>query len=125
MSEVVYLGASTHSVVDVGEGTRLTVLQQNRDGTVDHALARRGETVRLTWRSSHVVRLGDSRFRHIGTIRRRSTSVSMHRRSTASRLGLATVSAVVALAMTGCGSSDDGGPTTAAGGSLHARRTCR
>ena len=28
--EVVYLGSSTHSVVDVGEGVHLTVLQQNQ-----------------------------------------------------------------------------------------------
>jgi putative spermidine/putrescine transport system ATP-binding protein len=59
VTEVVYLGAATHSVVDVGDGVRITVLQQNQETTVDHVLARRGETVVLTWRREHVVRLGD------------------------------------------------------------------
>jgi putative spermidine/putrescine transport system ATP-binding protein len=59
VTEVVYLGAATHSVVDVGDGVRITVLQQNRETTVDQVLARRGETVVLTWRREHVVRLGD------------------------------------------------------------------
>ena len=59
VTEVVYLGAATHSVVDVGDGVHLTVLQQNRESSVDHALARRGETVLLTWRREHVVRLGN------------------------------------------------------------------
>jgi putative spermidine/putrescine transport system ATP-binding protein len=65
VTEVVYLGAATHSVVDVGDGVRITVLQQNQETTVDHALARRGEDVVLTWRREHVVRLGD----HGGTAR--------------------------------------------------------
>ena len=55
--EVVYLGSSTHSVVDVGDGVHLTVQQQNQDSSIDHALARRGETVALSWRREHVVRL--------------------------------------------------------------------
>lgn len=56
--EVVYLGSSTHSVVDVGGGVHLTVQQQNRESSLDHALARRGETVVLGWSAEHVVRLG-------------------------------------------------------------------
>ena len=59
VAEVVYLGAATHSVVDVGDGVRITVLQQNRERSVEHALARRGEPVLLSWRREHVVRLGD------------------------------------------------------------------
>jgi putative spermidine/putrescine transport system ATP-binding protein len=59
VTEVVYLGASTHTVVDVGDGVRITVLQQNQESSLDHALARRGETVSLTWRREHVVRLGN------------------------------------------------------------------
>jgi putative spermidine/putrescine transport system ATP-binding protein len=58
VAEVVYLGAATHSVVDVGDGVRITVLQQNQESSVDHALSRRGERVLLTWRREHVVRLG-------------------------------------------------------------------
>jgi putative spermidine/putrescine transport system ATP-binding protein len=59
VTEVVYLGAATHSVVDVGDGVRITVLQQNQESSVDHVLARRGESVVLTWRREHVVRLGN------------------------------------------------------------------
>jgi putative spermidine/putrescine transport system ATP-binding protein len=58
VTEVVYLGASTHSVVDVGGGVHLTVQEQNQESTADRALARRGESVLLTWRPEHVVRLG-------------------------------------------------------------------
>jgi putative spermidine/putrescine transport system ATP-binding protein len=57
VTEVVYLGAATHSVVDVGDGVHLTVQQQNEESSIDHALSRRGERVVLTWRREHVVRL--------------------------------------------------------------------
>ena len=60
VTEVVYLGASTHSVVDVGGGVHLTVQEQNQESSVDRALARRGESVLLTWRPEHVVRLGSA-----------------------------------------------------------------
>lgn len=66
VTEVVYLGAATHSVVDVGDGVRITVLQQNQETTVDHVLARRGETVVLTWRREHVLRLGDQQDTGVG-----------------------------------------------------------
>ena len=55
--EVVYLGPATHSVVDLDVGGTLTVLEQNRESSLDHALAHRGEAVQLTWRHDHVVRL--------------------------------------------------------------------
>lgn len=60
VTEVVYLGASTHSVVDVGEGVHLTVQEQNQRSSVDHALARRGETVLLSFLPEHVVSLGSA-----------------------------------------------------------------
>jgi putative spermidine/putrescine transport system ATP-binding protein len=53
--EVVYLGSSTHSVVDVGGGVHLTVQEQNRRGPGEQVLASRGEHVLLTWRPEHVV----------------------------------------------------------------------
>jgi len=56
--EVVYLGSATHSVVDLDVGGRLTVLQQNLESSMDHALAYRGEDVILTWQRVHVVTLG-------------------------------------------------------------------
>jgi putative spermidine/putrescine transport system ATP-binding protein len=56
--EVVYLGAATHSVVELDVGSRLTVLQQNRESSIDHALAHRGEDVILSWQRGHVVTLG-------------------------------------------------------------------
>jgi putative spermidine/putrescine transport system ATP-binding protein len=55
--EVVYLGAATHSVVDLAVGGSLTVLQQNLESSIDHALAHRGEEVVLTWHRAHVVTL--------------------------------------------------------------------
>jgi putative spermidine/putrescine transport system ATP-binding protein len=56
--EVVYLGSATHSVVDLAVGGSLTVLQQNLESSIDHALAYRGEDVVLTWQRAHVVSLG-------------------------------------------------------------------
>jgi putative spermidine/putrescine transport system ATP-binding protein len=55
--EVVYLGSSTHSVVELDAGATLTVLQQNLESSLDHALARRGEHVVLSWQRDHVVGL--------------------------------------------------------------------
>ncbi len=61
VSEVVYLGASTHSVVDLDVGGRLTVLQQNLETAHTHALSRRGEPVTLSWQRIHAVTLGTPR----------------------------------------------------------------
>jgi putative spermidine/putrescine transport system ATP-binding protein len=58
VSEVVYLGASTLSVVDLDDEARLTVVQQNLESSLTHALSRRGEPVTLTWSPDHVVPLG-------------------------------------------------------------------
>ncbi len=58
--EVVYLGASTHSVVELDAGATLTVSHQNSDSTIDAALERRDQRVVLTWRRDHLVSLGGS-----------------------------------------------------------------
>jgi len=58
VGEVVYLGASTHSVVDLDAGGRLTVLQQKLESSHTLALDRRGAPVTLSWRRTHVVPLG-------------------------------------------------------------------
>ena len=61
--DVVYLGSATHSLVAVGEGedaARLTVMQQNQQTSHDHALARRGEKVTLSWQRAHMVDLSVS-----------------------------------------------------------------
>jgi putative spermidine/putrescine transport system ATP-binding protein len=58
--EVVYLGASTHSVVELDAGATLTVSHQNSDSTIDAALERRAQRVVLTWRRDHLVSLGGS-----------------------------------------------------------------
>jgi putative spermidine/putrescine transport system ATP-binding protein len=58
VDEVVYLGASTLTVVDLDEHARLTVVQQNLESSMTHTGARRGEPVTLTWQREHVVRLG-------------------------------------------------------------------
>jgi putative spermidine/putrescine transport system ATP-binding protein len=55
--EVVYLGASTHSVVELDAGARLTVAHQNTDRSIDAALARRQQRVVLSWRRDHLVAL--------------------------------------------------------------------
>ena len=57
VGEVVYLGSSTHSVVELEAGATLTVLQQNLESSLDHALARRGVDVALTWQRDQVVAL--------------------------------------------------------------------
>ena len=59
--EVVYLGAATHSVVDLDAGGTLTVLQQNLETSPTRLLDRRGEPVTLSWRRLHVVSLGTPR----------------------------------------------------------------
>ena len=56
--EVVYLGASTHSVVELDAGAVLTVAHQNTDSSLDAALERRQQRVVLTWRRDHLVSLG-------------------------------------------------------------------
>jgi putative spermidine/putrescine transport system ATP-binding protein len=56
--EAVYLGASTHSVVELEAGGTLTVAHQNSDRCIDAALERRGRPVVLTWRRDHLVSLG-------------------------------------------------------------------
>ena len=62
VADVVYLGSATHSVVDLdlaGAATaRLTVMQQNLASSLDHALARRGQRVLLSWQRDHLVDLG-------------------------------------------------------------------
>jgi len=63
VADVIYLGSATHSIVDLdladgARPTRLSVMQQNLESSLDHALARRGEKVRLSWDRAHVVHLG-------------------------------------------------------------------
>ena len=55
--EVVYLGASTHSVVELDAGATLTVAHQNTDSSIDAALERRQLRVVLSWRRDHLVAL--------------------------------------------------------------------
>jgi putative spermidine/putrescine transport system ATP-binding protein len=56
--EVVYLGAATHSVVDLDAGATLTVAHQNTDRSIDAALERRGQQVLLAWSRDSLVPLG-------------------------------------------------------------------
>jgi putative spermidine/putrescine transport system ATP-binding protein len=55
--EVVYLGASTHSIVELDAGATLTVSHQNSDVSIDAALERRQQRVALSWRPDHLVEL--------------------------------------------------------------------
>jgi putative spermidine/putrescine transport system ATP-binding protein len=56
--EVVYLGASTVSVVDLDAGPTVTVSHQNADSSIDAALERRDQRVFVTWRRANLVSLG-------------------------------------------------------------------
>ena len=58
--EVVYLGASTHSIVELDAGATLTVAHQNSDVSIDAALERRQQRVVLSWRRDHLVELAGS-----------------------------------------------------------------
>ena len=58
--EVVYLGASTHSIVELDAGATLTVAHQNTDRSIDAALERRQQRVALSWRRDHLVSLAGS-----------------------------------------------------------------
>jgi putative spermidine/putrescine transport system ATP-binding protein len=58
--EVVYLGASTHSLVELDAGPTLTVSHQNADRSIDAALERRQQRVVLSWRRDHLVALSGS-----------------------------------------------------------------
>jgi len=58
--EVVYLGASTHSLVELDAGPTLTVSHQNSDRSIDAALERRQQRVVLSWRRDHLVALAGS-----------------------------------------------------------------
>jgi putative spermidine/putrescine transport system ATP-binding protein len=57
--EVVYLGASTSTVVELVAGPTMTVSHPNTDTTIDAALERREQRVVLTWRRDHLVRLAE------------------------------------------------------------------
>ena len=58
--EVVYLGATTHSVVALDAGATLTVSQENSDRSIDAALERRDRPVVLVWQRDNLVSLGGS-----------------------------------------------------------------
>ena len=55
--EVVYLGASTNTVVALDDGPTVTVSHPNTDTSIDAALERRDQRVVLTWRRDHLVSL--------------------------------------------------------------------
>ncbi len=56
--EVVYLGSSTMSVVELDAGPTVTVSHPNTDTSIDAALERRDQRVVVTWRRDHLVSLG-------------------------------------------------------------------
>jgi putative spermidine/putrescine transport system ATP-binding protein len=55
--EVVYLGSTTSSVVELDDGPTVTVSHPNTDTTIDAAVERRDQRVVLTWRRDHLVSL--------------------------------------------------------------------
>jgi putative spermidine/putrescine transport system ATP-binding protein len=65
VQDIVYLGSATHSIVDLDiagdDGTRLSVMHQNLQSSLDTDMAQRGERVLLRWQRAHVVSLGTER----------------------------------------------------------------
>ncbi|SFR36745.1 putative spermidine/putrescine transport system ATP-binding protein [Microbacterium azadirachtae] len=57
VAEAIYLGSGVRLVVDLDEGPRVTVLQQNIGG---HAHGDHGDRVFVSWRDADVVPLGDA-----------------------------------------------------------------
>jgi putative spermidine/putrescine transport system ATP-binding protein len=57
--EVVYVGPTTHSIVELEAGPRLTVSQPNTDRSIDAALARRDQPVTVVWRRDALIPLSD------------------------------------------------------------------
>jgi putative spermidine/putrescine transport system ATP-binding protein len=55
--EVVYLGSTTSSVVELDDGPTVTVSHPNTDTSIDAAVERRDQRVVLTWRRDHLVSL--------------------------------------------------------------------
>ena len=51
--DVVYLGMHTRYVIEVGDGTVLTVVEQNRETTAADVHRHRGRAVRLAWNPAH------------------------------------------------------------------------
>ncbi len=56
--DVVYLGSTTSSVVQLDDGPAVTVSHQNTDTSIDAALERRAQRVVVTWRRDHLISLG-------------------------------------------------------------------
>ena len=57
--DVLYLGSATHTVVDIGDGTRLSAVEQNR--ATGGEPVRPGDQVVLSWERAHVVDLAEQR----------------------------------------------------------------
>jgi putative spermidine/putrescine transport system ATP-binding protein len=57
ISKVIYLGAETRLIVDLDDGARLTVMQQNFATESSEALALEGRRVRLAWKRLHNLEL--------------------------------------------------------------------
>ena len=57
VSEVVYLGPSTHTMVELDAGPRLTVSHPNEDRSIDSALERRGQEVTVLFRRDALIPL--------------------------------------------------------------------
>jgi putative spermidine/putrescine transport system ATP-binding protein len=55
IAEVVYAGPATRFVVDLDAGARLVAVQQNQQTSSADVAGLRGQAVRLSWRTEHVV----------------------------------------------------------------------
>ena len=57
VAEVVYLGPSTHTMVELEAGPRLTVSHPNEDRTIDSALERREQQVTVVFHRDSLIPL--------------------------------------------------------------------
>lgn len=55
VSEVIYLGAATHTIVDLDQGGSLIVQRQNDSSAQPERAGQRGATVHLSWQRTHCV----------------------------------------------------------------------
>ena len=67
IADVVYAGMATRYHVDLDEGGRLIVVQQNLETTSTDVLEARGERVRLAWRPEHTYVIDNGGQREEGT----------------------------------------------------------
>ncbi len=116
-ADVVYLGSATHSIVDLDGGGRLSVMQQNLESSLDHALARRGEKVPAQLAPQQRRRPRPPRRAHREGRRPNHRGEPMNRLRRQKAVTMRGGACALALGLTACGGSSDAGGGGGAQGS--------